>query len=170
MPSTISKNGSDEFGELQSIRNQYQTIHHLEDKFSLPHSEDISGYLTEGVNYIDIQAINSRITCDLLVALRVNNDFERVFDITSNPWSPPNNPPKLSASGIEWEFDTGTNSSRANDDLPKYLTNNGNQAYRLCERLRLQFNLDSNQIPILLRNDSALKEWLRSRIERDNMP
>jgi len=154
------------FNEFRRLSVNYKTIHHLEDSFSIPHSEDIGNLLIAGKNTIDFQAVNSGVaTCRLTISLKINSDFQRTIAITPDPWKPI----KIDPAAIVQEFDTGTNAGEG-DEIPVYRTNNRNQSYRLCERIRLEFTLNSNQLEGLRDGDVGLRNWLVERINKLNMP
>jgi hypothetical protein len=158
---------ADRFKQFTALSLSAQSMLHLNALYSLPYKEDFSGLLVEGRNVIDVIAENSgAMTCSLAMSLvfeLVGTSVKRSFVIT----------PKSGGSAVTdrnpdhmTELFNSGGLPDLGEFLPVYRTSTANQSYRLCERLRFELNLTSEQVPDLVKDSSQLARWASKRFDR----
>ena len=135
----------------------------IEDPFSLPHTEDITPFLAEGRNFIDLIADNSGVqTCHLVASLVLEtaDKKQRQYEIQISPLYGPPSSTEGEPSHVVERLPSGAVGAPASlVELPFYRTSATNQSYRLCQRLRFNLSLSGEQTPTLLKDDAQLTKW-----------
>jgi hypothetical protein len=157
----------DRFKQFTAISLSARSMLHLDALYPLPHAEDFSGFLVEGRNVIDVIAENSgAMTCNLALSLvfeLAGKSVKRTVMITPKSGGSAvtdNNPDHL----VE-VFNSGGQPD-IGEFLPVYRTSTANQSYRLCERIRFELNLTSEQVPDLVKDSAQLAQWSSERFDR----
>jgi hypothetical protein len=133
------------FDNLKQELRAHGTIIHLNHLYPLPHSQTIFPYIVPGNNYVDLHSEASGLGgCGLAVSLKLVFDsggIERTMVIR-----PERGTPAITRTGsVTVETLYGAGGPRESTIAP-YGTYSARASYRLCERVRLAFNLTSSHI------------------------
>jgi hypothetical protein len=147
------------FDDIKQELKKYGTIFHLNELYALPYSQTIFPYLVTGTNYVDLHSEASGLGgCGLAVSLKF------VFDSGTKERTtiirPGQGTPAVAQTGaVTVETLYGSGGLRENTIAP-YGTHSARGSYRLCERVRLTFDLASSQID---RSDNTWDAQIRQR-------
>jgi hypothetical protein len=153
------------FIELQKLALSRGSIYHIHKLYSLPHVEDISGFLVEGTNYIDIHVENSGVgDCVLKAAVEFSSPAKSTTvsavsispdaGVTSSAEKP------LQVDEVFYSGGLPVAENAASDIVPLYNTIRSNGSYRLCQRVRIQFDLTKDQLSVL---SARWHDWAEAR-------
>jgi hypothetical protein len=154
------------FRELQSLKAIDASIYHIHRLYSLPHTEDISGLFVSGINLLEIHSEDSRLgDCHLEVDFTFATAGDKsVFTIEISPNTGASPSPDQKLQPKEIFFSGGlpvvNNEQDSNDQIPIYGTTRSNGSFRLCQRVRVLFELSPAQLSAL---DPQWDTWAKKR-------
>jgi hypothetical protein len=138
------------FQQVQALNAVDASIYHIHRLFSLPHVEDISGFLVSGQNIINIRSDNSGLgDCHLRTGLDLTTTTspKATYTIEISPDQGKPNTADQSLQPNEVFLSGGSaETGEANDSIPIYETSRSNGSYRLCQRISILFNLSTDQL------------------------
>ena len=156
--------------EFQQIDLDANSFLHIFERYELPHFEDISNFLLEGGNSIDIHAANAGAgACDLSMRLifaladGTSREYRTAIKWQSGP-QPLSNGPLLTneiffAGGPPASPDVGDEAIL----IDPYRTPKVRIQYRLCERIHIQLSLTSDAVHSL-QKEHPWEQWARDRV------
>lgn len=136
-----------EFDALKQELKVYGTIFHLSALYSLPYSQTIFPYVVAGVNYVDLHSEASGLGgCGITASLKIDLDggsLERTIAIRPERGAP--SVTQTESGAVEILYGAGAGGAGGTAIAP-YGTHSARGSYRLCERVRLVFDLTPIQI------------------------
>jgi hypothetical protein len=155
------------FQEIQSLKVIDASIYHIHRLYSLPHAEDISGLLVSGKNIINVHSENSGLgDCHLQVDLDLSTTAAPkttfTIEISPNTGSPSSADQPLQSKEVFMSggLPIAKDDLESNERIPIYNTTRSNGSFRLCQRVRVVFDLSPDQLRTL---DSQWDVWAQKR-------
>jgi hypothetical protein len=145
------------------------SLHHIMERFELPHEVPIEHFLISGSNFIDIHSENSGagggcalgIALDFQGAEGLAHTFRVLIDNDVGQKPSPNGP--LTSDEVFHSGGDNTSVDTAGR-LEPYLTYKSQHLMRVCQRIRIDFELTDSQ-SAMLNSESSFNGWASGRIK-----